>query len=92
MKKTKKTLTIASAVICTASFTGCCAQRDASETALINTMHEAWPSINASSLRDIEYRQTTGEINEAGAELLTSRNLAFDEALTALHSSRNQQP
>jgi outer membrane biogenesis lipoprotein LolB len=89
MKKTLKTSTALAAALL---LTGCAAQRDAAETALINTMHETWPSINASSLRDIEYRQTTGEINQAGAELLTNRNLAFDEALGALHSSRNQNP
>ena len=88
----KRIALITTALAAALLLTGCAAQRDAAETALINTMHETWPSINASSLRDIEYRQTTGEINEAGAELLTSRNLAFDEALTALHSSRNQNP
>jgi hypothetical protein len=67
----------------------CCAERDAAETALLTTMHQTWPSINAAALRDHEHRLTTGEINQAGYEILTGRNIAFDEALAEL---RRQEP
>jgi len=65
----------------------CCAERDAAEQALLTTMHQTWPSINQAAMRDHDHRLATGEINEAGHELLTSRNLAFDAALAEL---RNQ--
>lgn len=67
-------------------FLGACAceQRDAAEMALLDTMAQSWPSINAAALRDHEARLQSGEINEAGYEILTGRNIAFDEALAEL--------
>jgi len=86
----KKTLTSAALLIPFVFAAGCaCEQRDAAETALLDTMAQSWPSINAAALRDHEYRLQTGEINEAGYDILTGRNTAFDEALMEL---RRQEP
>ena len=85
MKKTK------SLALIPFLFLGACAceQRDAAETALLDTMSQSWPSINQAALRDHEHRLQTGEINQDGYDILTGRNLAFDEALAEL---RRQEP
>ncbi len=64
----------------------CCQVPTPAQSQAFSALNQAWPSVQMQAEAGAEYLLQTGQVNEAGKEVLDARTQSFGQLLADLHS------
>jgi hypothetical protein len=64
----------------------CCQVPTPAQSASFSALNQAWPSVQMQAEAGADYLLETGQVNEAGKEVLDARTEAFGQLLSDLQS------